>query len=61
MTQKMFTIRQASKAIGRQERTVRGWIHDGKLSAVKNQSGRMWMIPESEIKRVTEEQHVYEN
>lgn len=49
-----YNIRQASNLIGIKVRTVREWIRNGKLKAVKYDVSNRWFIPESEIRKVTE-------
>lgn len=52
MIEKMYTVRMTSRALGLQERTIREWIRNGKINAVKYEGSRVWHIPENEIKRV---------
>lgn len=42
-----FTVRQASIILNIKVRTIRSWIHSGKLKAKK--VGKRWLIPEEEI------------
>lgn len=42
-----MTIREFAIATGRKVRTVRGWIHEGKIRA--NKVGNKWDIPEEEL------------
>lgn len=51
--EKHYSIRQASNLLGIKVRTVREWIRNGKLSAVKYGVSNRWFISEEEIKRVT--------
>ncbi len=48
----MVNIRQASKLLGIKVRTVRQWIHDGKIKAGKYDVSNRWFIEESEIERI---------
>ena len=48
----MYSVRQTSNLLGIKVRTVREWIRNGKLKAVKYETGNHWYIPESEIKRI---------
>lgn len=50
--EKFYNIKEASVLLGIKVRTVRQWIIDGKLNAVKYKKCRMWFIPETEIKRM---------
>ena len=46
----MYRIAEVAKILGFKERTVRQWIVDGKIKAVKIMSE--WRIPEEEIERL---------
>ena len=46
----MYRITEVAKILGFKERTVRRWIVDGKIKAVKIMSE--WRIPEEEIERL---------
>lgn len=48
-----YNIKQASKLLGLKVRTVREWIHKGKLKACKYDVSNRWFISEDEIKRIT--------
>ena len=37
-------IRIASKMLGRSVRTIRDWIHKGKIGAIKSKSGYKWYV-----------------
>ena len=37
-------IRVASKMLGKSVRTIRDWIHKGKIPAVKGESGYKWYV-----------------
>ena len=52
MDEKYYGIRQASNLLGIKVRTVREWIRNGKLKAVKYGVSNRWFIAESEIRRV---------
>lgn len=49
------TIRQAADDLGVKVRTIRAWISDGKLKAIK--CGNHWLIGIDEIKRFSEEKY----
>ena len=46
------TIREAAKMLGKKVRTIRYWIHEGKINAIKTGSGYKWLICMDEIERV---------
>lgn len=49
---KSYTIRQASSVLEMSVRTLREWVRNGKIKAVKYPGSNIWRIPESEITRV---------
>lgn len=51
--EQIYSIRQASVLLGIKVRTVREWIRNGKLKAMKDAHSRRWSISEAEIKRLT--------
>lgn len=46
----MYKIKEAAHILGFNEWTVRGWVRDGKIKAVKIVSE--WRIPEEEVERL---------
>ena len=48
-----YTVDEAAKVLRLKVRTIREMIHDGRLKAFKYPSGKMWIIPQSEIERLT--------
>lgn len=46
------TIRTAAKMLGKSVRTIRSWIHRGKLTAVKDEHGYRWLILIDDVKKV---------
>lgn len=50
---KMYNLREVSALLGIKVRTVRQWVYDGKLNAIKYQDSRRWFVSESELKRIT--------
>lgn len=48
-----YTVDEAAKVLRLKVRTIREMIHDGRLKAFKYPSGKMWIIPRSEIERLT--------
>lgn len=49
---KLYSIRECSELLGMTVRTVRQWIRDGKINAIKYKGSNMWRIPETEILRI---------
>lgn len=47
-----YNIRAAAQLLGMTVRTVRQWVHDGKIKAVQYANRGKWYIPESEINRI---------
>lgn len=52
--EKAYKISDAAKSLGITTRTMRQWIHDGKISAFKYEQGRNLYVTEKEIKRLIE-------
>lgn len=50
---KCYNLAETSRLMGVKVRTLRKWIHDGKLKAIKYGDGRRWYISANEIQRVT--------
>ena len=44
-----MTLREASAVLGVKVRTIRKWLEEGKIKAVK--TGKQWEIPQEEISR----------
>ena len=55
---KGYTLKDVAAITGLKVRTVRQWVHDGKLDAYKPKGGKQWVVLESEIRRL---QHGDEN
>lgn len=47
-----YNLIETAKLTGMKVRTVREWIRNGKLKATKINGGRLWVVSESEIRRV---------
>ena len=47
-----YNIRAAAQLLGMTVRTVRQWVHDGKIKAVQYANRGKGYIPESEINRI---------
>lgn len=50
--EKGYTLKDVAKIMGLKVRTVRQWVHDGKLRAVKPEGAKQWVVSESEIRRL---------
>ena len=50
--EKAYNIKQSAELLGIKPRTVRQWIYDGKISAIKINGTRYWLIFESQIKKL---------
>jgi excisionase family DNA binding protein len=47
-----YSLREVADALGLKVRTIRQWVHDGKLQAVKPKGAKQWVVFESELRRV---------
>ena len=52
MVEKGYNLRQVADSLGLKVRTIRQWVHDGKITAVKPEGGKQWIVSESEIRRI---------
>lgn len=52
--EKAYKVSDAAKILGIKVRTMRQWIHDGKVSAFKYEQGKNLYITEKEMKRLIE-------
>lgn len=52
MIERGYNLLEVAGLLGIKVRTVRQWVHDGKLTATKLAGSRRWIVMESEIKRV---------
>lgn len=50
--EKGYNLAKTAEFLGLKVRTVRQWIHDGRLRAEKPQGGKNWIVLESEIRRI---------
>lgn len=48
---KYYTIQEAAKVLNVKERTVRLWLHDGRLKGSKYNRSKRWYISDKEISR----------
>ena len=56
MTEQLYTTKEIAQRLRLSDQTIRRWITQGKLRAIK--AGRNLRIPESEVKRLLEDQPV---
>lgn len=47
-----YNLIQTAELLGIKVRTVREWVHRGKIHARKIEGSRRWIVMESEIKRL---------
>ena len=50
--EKGYNLREVAECMGLKVRTIRQWVHDGKIKAVKPEGGKQWIVSESEIRRL---------
>ena len=50
--EKMYSLRQAAEILGVKIRTLREWVMQKKVHAVKYPNSNRWYVTESEIKRI---------
>lgn len=48
----MYSLRHAAELLGVKTRTMRAWVHNGKIEAVKYPGSERWYVTEDEIERV---------
>ena len=58
---KMYNTFETAKLLGMKVRTIRAWIHDGKIKATKYADGGQWYVSESEIKRIAKGEPLNDN
>ena len=54
--ERYYNLKETSVLLGIKGRTAREWVHNGKMKAVKYPNGKMWHVPESEIRRLRGEE-----
>ena len=47
-----YSLKDVADILGYKVRTMRQWVHDGKMKAVKPAGGKQWMVLESEVRRL---------
>jgi excisionase family DNA binding protein len=50
--EKGYSLLQTAEFLGIKVRTVRDWVHKGKIKATKITGSNRWVVKESEIKRL---------
>ena len=53
-----YNLKDVADLLGLKVRTVRQWVHDGKIQATKIPNSRRWIVMESEIKRLQGKAHL---
>lgn len=53
--EKGYNLIEVANLLGLKVRTVRQWVHEGRISARKIKDGRRWIVMESEVKRLQNE------
>lgn len=59
--ERAYDLIEVSQLLGLKVRTVRQWVHDGKLKAFKVGASPKWVVRESEIKRLRGEENADKN
>lgn len=54
MTEKLLKTAQVAEMFSVTQETIRDWINDGKLRAVKIGNGHYWRVPESAVRELAE-------
>ena len=54
--EKNYNIKETAEMLGIKVRTVREWIKNGKIKAFKYPYSNIWIVKESEIKRLNGEE-----
>lgn len=57
----MYNTFEAAKLLGIKVRTMRAWIHDNKIKAIKYPCGTKWYISASEIERIKKGEPLNDN
>jgi len=50
--EKVYKLNEVAEILGLKVRTIRQWVHDGKIEAVKIPGGKHWFVKESEVRRL---------
>lgn len=50
--EKGYSLREVANLLGLRVRTIRQYVHDGKIKANKITGSRRWIVMESEVRRL---------
>lgn len=50
--EKGYNLQEVAMLLGMKVRTMRQWVHDGKLKANKIPGTKRWIVMESEVRRL---------
>ena len=50
--EKTYNLSEVAALLGLKVRTIRQWVHDGKIKANKAPGTKRWLVFESEIRRI---------
>ncbi len=50
--EKGFNLNEVANMLGMKVRTMRQWVHDGKIKATKIPGTKRWIVMESEVRRL---------
>lgn len=50
--EKGYNLNEVADCLGLKVRTIRQWVHDGKISATKIPGTKRWIVMESEVRRL---------
>lgn len=50
--EKGYTLQEVANLLGLKVRTMRQWVHDGKMKATKIPGTKRWIVLETEVRRL---------
>lgn len=50
--EKGYNLKEVADLLGLKVRTIRQWVHDGKIKAYKPVGAKQWIVFEDEIRRL---------
>ena len=50
--EKGFNLQEVADLLGMKVRTMRQWVHDGKIKATKIPGTKRWIVMENEVRRL---------
>ena len=50
--EKGYNLQEVANLLGLKVRTIRQWVHDGKMAATKIPGTKRWIVKESEVRRL---------